>query len=342
MNEQILLLIKSGTVCNLACSYCGDQVSGPKHRLSLPTLLKLADQLATLPQDRIVVAWHGGEPLTAGQSYFSKASEVLHSHCGPHQSIYTCVHTNGLLLDESWMDLFASLQASVSVSIDGPRDFHDRYRHDTNGKGSFERATMALNNADMSALGISVSTTVHDDSWEIASALLDICRGLRVNQLHFEPRLNRGSSRRTRPVSVAAFSRFIDALNASEDSKSPSNVDIPILGEWSAPGEGKPTSCVFCREQCFTNIAVDWTGDVFPCDLFHGDSNMCVGNINVTSLPDILSGDAYRWFKRTAFVIPTACRSCPWAEICRGGCPYQRHMAFGSFESPSPYCSRTT
>lgn len=341
LDEQIQLLIKSGTVCNLACAYCGDEVSGPEQRLQLPTLTKLACQLASQPQGRIVVAWHGGEPLTVGQLYFVRASEILQSHCGSHQSVFTCVHTNGLLLDESWMTLFDSLQVSVSVSIDGPRAFHDRYRRGVDGMGSFERAVEALRIAAKSEIGASVSATVHDDSWRIASDLLNICRTLRVNQLHFEPRLNRGPSRRARPISVSAFSRFIAALKASGDSEPSTDVDIPMLGEWSMPGEGDPDSCVFCRQRCFTNITVDWTGDVFPCDLFHGNSHMCIGNIHTTPLSDILSCDAYCSYKRAASVIPTACRSCPWAEICRGGCPYQRFMAFGSFERPSLYCSRT-
>ncbi|MBI5846174.1 MAG: radical SAM protein [Deltaproteobacteria bacterium] len=338
MNEQIQLLIKSGTVCNLACAYCGDRVSGPEQRLQFPTLSKLASQLASLPQPRIVVAWHGGEPLTVGQNYFVQASEILKSYCGRHQSIYTCVHTNGLLLDESWMDIFKSLQVSVSVSIDGPKSFHDRYRHDVDGSGSFERAVIALRIASKSELGASVSTTVHDDTWEIASELLDLCRSLQINQLHFEPRLNRGSSRWIRPVSASAFSRFVTALKAASESESSYGLEIPTLGEWSTPGVGKPSTCVFCREQCFTNIAVDWTGDVFPCDLFHGNSSMCVGNIHTTSLMEIMSGDTYLSYQRAASVVPSACRSCQWAEICRGACPYQRYMTFGSFDHPSPYC----
>jgi uncharacterized protein len=338
MDEQIQLLIKSGTVCNLACAYCGDEVSGPEQRLQLPTLTKLACQLASQPQGRIVVAWHGGEPLTVGQLYFVRASEILQSHCGPHQSVFTCVHTNGLLLDESWMTLFESLQVSVSVSIDGPRTFHDRYRRGVDGMGSFERAVEALRIAAKSKIGASVSATVHDDSWRIASDLLDICQTLRVNQLHFEPRLKRGRSRLARPVSAAAFSQFITALNVKGDSELSPKVDIPMIGEWYAPGMGDPTSCVFCRERCFSNIAVDWAGDVFPCDLFHGNPSMCIGNIHTTPLSDILSGEVYYSYQRAASGIPITCRSCPWAETCRGGCPYHRLMVAGTYESRTPYC----
>ncbi|MCX6180251.1 MAG: radical SAM protein [Chlorobiales bacterium] len=341
MNEQIQLLIKSGTVCNLACLYCGDEVSGQKYRMQLPTLIELAGQIASLPKSSIVVAWHGGEPLTAGQSYFIRAIEILQSHLGPNQTLLTCVHTNGLLINESWMALFESIQAAVSISLDGPDEFNDRYRRSEDGNGSFKNVLAALHIAAESDIGVSVSATVHDDSWMIAPDLLDICRSQRVNQLHFEPRVNRGSLRMVRSVSVMAFSQFVSALNATrKGNEIYSDIEIPTLGEWSSPGEGKPSSCMFCRERCFSNLAIDWLGDVYPCDLFHGNASMCIGNIHTRPLSKILSDDKYLLYKRSASVIPAICRSCPWAEKCCGGCPYHRYMAFGTFERPSLYCCR--
>ncbi|MFZ4801767.1 MAG: radical SAM protein [Chlorobium sp.] len=341
MNEQIQLLIKSGTVCNLSCVYCGDEVSGPINRMQLSTLIKLAGQLASLSKSSIVVAWHGGEPLTAGQSYFIRATEILQSHLGPHQTLLTCVHTNGLLLNESWMALFESIQAAVSISLDGPGEFNDRYRRSEDGDGSFKNALAALHIAAESDIGVSVSATVHEDSWMIASDLLDICRSQRVNQLHFEPRLYRGSLRMVRSVSEEAFYQFVRALDVTMSGvKNNTDIELPTLSEWSSPGEGKPASCMFCRERCFSNLAIDWLGDVYPCDLFHGNASMCIGNIHTKSLSKILTGDMYRLYKRSASVIPLICRSCPWAETCCGGCPYHRYMAFGTFERPSLYCCR--
>ena len=47
------------------------------------------------------------------------------------------IQTNGALLSEKFLDLFAETRTSVSVSIDGPQSANDIARHDHRGRSTF-------------------------------------------------------------------------------------------------------------------------------------------------------------------------------------------------------------
>jgi len=54
------------------------------------------------------------------------------------------MQTNGVLLDDAWVDLCAELGLSVSVSLDGPPSVHDSQRVNAAGAGSHHDAVAAI------------------------------------------------------------------------------------------------------------------------------------------------------------------------------------------------------
>ncbi len=54
------------------------------------------------------------------------------------------MQTNGTLVDDEWVDLFAKHQVMVGVSIDGPKDVHDASRPDRRGRGSYDTTVRGL------------------------------------------------------------------------------------------------------------------------------------------------------------------------------------------------------
>ena len=54
------------------------------------------------------------------------------------------IQSNGVLIDEAWIDLLAELNVQIGISVDGPREFHDAYRIDHSGRGSFDDVVGAI------------------------------------------------------------------------------------------------------------------------------------------------------------------------------------------------------
>ncbi|MFC5749878.1 FxsB family cyclophane-forming radical SAM/SPASM peptide maturase [Actinomadura rugatobispora] len=141
--RQFILKIHSR--CNLSCDYCymyhmADQSWREQPRTMAPELIdKVAERIGEhvrahrLP--RIEFILHGGEPLLAGPARIRRAVTAVRAAAAPAE-VRAYVQTNGVLLDEAFLDLFAELSIRVGVSLDGGEASHDRHRRFANGRGS--------------------------------------------------------------------------------------------------------------------------------------------------------------------------------------------------------------
>ena len=135
--------------CNLACGYCYAQGGGfgaPAKRMEWPVardaVLRLLEQAS--PGDTVNVAFLGGEPLInralIAQTTRFAAAEAKARGIGVGFSITT----NGTLLALEDRDLFDEHAFSVTVSLDGVGEVHDRQRPFRGGNGSFDRILARL------------------------------------------------------------------------------------------------------------------------------------------------------------------------------------------------------
>ncbi|MFJ9693136.1 radical SAM protein [Kitasatospora sp. NPDC101183] len=112
-----VILKLRGETCNIDCLYCFEK------RKEAPGGRRIdasqVNRLATLFTDRpLSVELHGGEPLTAGKD---AVTEVLRALAANSNVVQVSLQTNGLLLDDSWIDLFDEHLPSleISISLDG-------------------------------------------------------------------------------------------------------------------------------------------------------------------------------------------------------------------------------
>ncbi|MFG3225152.1 radical SAM protein [Kitasatospora sp. NPDC048194] len=112
-----VILKLRGETCDIDCLYCFEK------RKEAPGGRRIdADQvhqLAALFTDRpLAVELHGGEPLTAGKDAITG---VLRALAANPNVIRVSLQTNGLLLDNAWLDLFDERLPSleISISLDG-------------------------------------------------------------------------------------------------------------------------------------------------------------------------------------------------------------------------------
>jgi uncharacterized protein len=127
--------------CNLRCSYCynGDKFN---RTMDLETMRAAVRIAARSPGNQLDVSFFGGEPLLRLPFLKQTVAHVSRVHSElpePRPRLRFILNTNGTLIDDAAIELLCSQRFTVFVSIDGPRDVHDRCRVDAGGRGSFDK-----------------------------------------------------------------------------------------------------------------------------------------------------------------------------------------------------------
>jgi len=83
-------------------------------------------------------AWQGGEPTLMGLDFFRRVVELQKQYMPSGSRLVNALQTNGTLLDEEWCRFFHENSFLIGLSLDGPREVHDRYRVDKKGRPTFD------------------------------------------------------------------------------------------------------------------------------------------------------------------------------------------------------------
>lgn len=162
-----LLAKPTGATCNLDCAYC---FFLSKEMLYPGSRFRMADELleAYIRQlieahstPEVYVAWQGGEPTLMGLDFFRRSIALQEKYRKPGTTILNTIQTNGTLIDAEWARFFREHNFLVGISIDGPRDVHDRYRVDKGQQPTFDKVLRGLGHLREQGVEYNVLTTLH-------------------------------------------------------------------------------------------------------------------------------------------------------------------------------------
>ncbi len=167
---DINLTIGTTILCNMGCSYCFEFVK-PNKTLKDESVMDgvityLEDMVAKSPVRKwrkLNVCWYGGEPLI-NKTAIEKLSPKLLSFCEDRDIEYSAeIITNGLLLDEKgWAVLEKYQVRGVQVTIDGPKEIHNKSRP-LLGSDKFGNYDRIMNNLSIMPPSIKLTIRVNLD-----------------------------------------------------------------------------------------------------------------------------------------------------------------------------------
>ena len=347
MAKPFTLLIKpAGPDCNMACRYCfyackSEMFDGPAHRMSDGVLEHLVESYLECGFEQSGFAWQGGEPTLMGLDFYKRLVQLQKQYGKPGQIISNALQTNGILLDDAWCSFLAEYKFLTGISLDGPKEYHDHYRKDHAGNGTFDRVMAGIeacrrNNAEYNILVLLNRINVqHPDE------LFDFFIENGVHFLQFVPCVEQAEDnpQKAAPYSITPkeygsfmsriFDRWLDYGVQKLSVRLFDTLLSFLLG-------GPHTECTFGR-QCADYIVIEHNGDAFCCDFYvTGDSRL--GNIMETPIEQLAGGETKRKFNRRKMEIDNKCLVCRYLDICRGGCPKDRAMLTGTHKAPSYFC----
>ena len=276
MTPFTLLIKPSGSDCNLDCSYCfyknrSPDVGTGRQRMTEQVLEKLIKDYLRPGFPVAGFAWQGGEPTLMGLDFYKKAVELQKKYASPNQQVSNSLQTNAILLDEKWCQFLHDNNFLVGISIDGPACFHDYYRIDHAGKGTFDKVISAIEICREYKVEFNVLVLLNNKNVEHPDELFDFFIKKGIGYLQFIPcvEIDPVTNKIAQfSISPAQYGKFLCRLFDRWADYGPTKLsirDFESILSFCLTGRG--TLCTFDR-QCSQYIVVEHNGDCFPCDFF--------------------------------------------------------------------------
>jgi len=162
--------------CNLRCLHCysSSQENRYDNELTTAQAKQLLSQLVEV--DCPVVLFSGGEPLLRGDLFglLAEAGRL---------GLRSVVSSNGTLIDSQTAGRLAEAGVSyVGVSIDGRKQFHDKFRQTA---GSFKAAMTGIENCRNAGLRTGLRFTITRANAEQVPAVFDIAASAGIRRICF-------------------------------------------------------------------------------------------------------------------------------------------------------------
>jgi uncharacterized protein len=336
-----IMLKPAGSKCNLNCRYCyyldKADIYGGREPVMTDEMLEtvVREYIAANEVPEVTFNWHGGEPLILGIDFYRKALAFEKKYAAG-KKINNTIQTNGVLLDQGWTDFFRENGFLVGISIDGPREIHDKYRKDKGGAPTFDKVMHGIELLRTAGVEFNTMSTVNKASEGKGVEVYRFLKSLGTRFLQFMPvvehvkdgrivdPLEEGSAIAPWSISDTAFGQFLCDIF---DEWFRQDVGRYFVGQFDAAlaswcGE-PPGICVF-SDTCGGNSIIEHNGDLYPCDHFVYPKYR-LGNIAEKPIREMMTSDEQIRFgisKRTS--LPSTCRKCQWLFACHGECPKHR------------------
>ena len=312
------------------------------------TLLAVRDRLtahATRQRAGFAIVLHGGEPLLLGFEDLAILLRGLRVSMNPDRYPIS-IQTNGALLSEKLLDLFAETRTSVSVSIDGPRTANDIARLDHRGRSTYSSVLRGIRllashrehdflfAGTLSVIQPTVSPdTVYAFLKELDTPSMDF-----LLQDGNHDRLPPGKSHFATTEYGDWLVRLFD-LYLSDESSVPIRIFDDLLklylgGSNQKEGVGNEQHGI---------LIVETNGDIRKNDTLRtsykgADLFDNFWNIENCTLEDVLSSHEYLCYTTMQMPTCTDCQACPLLSLCGGGMPLYRWSKNHGYNNPSVYC----
>jgi uncharacterized protein len=327
----------AGSICNLACEYCyyldKEHLYPEGAPFRMPDIILeeyIVQHIEASVEPVIPFSWHGGEPTVLGLDYFHKIVELQRKHQPPGRSIVNGMQTNGTLLDQEWCRFLAAENFAIGISLDGPRELHNRYRITKGGNPTYEQAIRGYHLLQQHRISPDILCVVNAHNVRYPIRVYRFFKQIGARYLTFLPMVDRqpntegGVGRLATPAED--WGNFLCTIFDEWVSHDIGQIKIQIFEEAARTAFGQEHSLCIFRPVCGDVPVIEHNGDFFSCDHFV-DAEHRLGNIVETPLAELLEGPEQRAFGHAKWdTLPLYCLECEVSSMCHGECPKNRFI----------------
>lgn len=342
-----------GPRCNLQCNYCfylEKQAFFPQDKTFVMSekVLRayISKYIASQPTPVVEFVWQGGEPTLLGIDFYKQVINLQRPFIRQKQ-IINSIQTNGTLLTDEWCNFFKTNNFLVGLSLDGPREVHDRYRRDSGNRGTFDKVMQGLKLLQKHGVEYNIMATVARETAHAPLAVYRFFKDQGIEFIQFAPVIERSGDDHTRqlglklagPAALDKEEPHIDVTEWSVESEQYGDFLIAVFDEWVRNDVGttnvmnfewalhayigNPSPVCQHARSCGKSIMLEHNGDIYACD--HSMyPEYKLGNIVHDEPLIMVQKSIDRGFGVKEANLPSCCTECEVLHACWGGCPKHR------------------
>jgi len=335
--EQIeRICISVNTVCNLGCTYC--YFYHPENRVSKEPplgedeIIKILDQAYVYHQKyqfkkKIKVNFVGsGEPLINWKIIRNAVRQFWDKY--PNQEVikfYTV--TNATLVTHRIAQEMKELKVIPSVSVDGPKAIHDKYRLTHKQQGTFDRVMKGIEILREVGFDVAINTTLSRDLLSDLDGFVEFVKEYGFKKVIFDRLVDTPDF--IEPISYAEYYQFLENIHEKFQTAQMTDVEVGNLEAYKRNFQGKPDKvCTMFGGSCGagSNFVIYMGKDVYPCGRMFGKEEWLLGSID-DPIEEFTQRMEKHWPERTD------CKSCAVAKACVRDCLLEYHTENYSCDS---------
>lgn len=324
-------IINISNKCNLECPFCYtnahlDNRSTAISNKELESVFKILEKGGITS-----VQLTGGEPLLHPQ-----ITNVLKSARSHFQKVTLC--TNGLLLNDSMLDLCEDYVDVLAVSLDGStKELHEAHR----GVRSFEPTIDSLNRAcSRKKLEVRITQALTSVNIDDIDGMIDLSSkyGISIYRCIFMPQGRGSSNDHYRPSWVQLWKSHRRLLEYSISLNSDQLNNYLSTNINTSPFDPLSDLCDSCGAAS-SIIYINSDGSVYPCP-FLTTTEFYLGNIikEPKPLEELLRSKGAHIMREYKVDKKRSCTNCEVRYLCGGGCIARSLLERGSTDIQDPLC----
>lgn len=339
------ILLKLASRCNINCDYCywfkDPSVYKSEAILTPQTeddLIKCLDEhLYEYSLSKFSILLHGGEPLLFGKERFDNlCTKLYHIMIKRECTLKLSLTTNGLLIDEEWVELFKKYKVSITVSIDGPPAIHDSRRKDFKNRNTSHLAIQGFKllkeaNINSGVLAVcSPQTNPKDYTSFFISEL-----GLKSFDI-----LVPDATHEDTPLSITNF--YTNLFDLWISTYLVEGVKIRFIESIVKGLLGFQSRSESIGYGTTETVTVLTDGSLEPLDVMRITGEGATKtrlNVSTHRLQDLADDPLWKEIRYASLNLPKVCNECKFKQACGGGHISSRWSNSNRLNNPSIYCN---
>jgi len=317
--------------CNMACDYCYVDKNEPR-TMTAETAEKaviLASSTNTAEKPSVGIIFFGGEPLTQKELIYRTVKYCRNREREAGCFFHYKVTTNGLLLDEPFMEFARDYNVFTALSHDGVREAHDLHRRDIGGGATFDLLSEKIDLLLSYQPYAPVLMTVNPDNVQYYAKSVEYFfhRGFKyiICSMNYAGKWNEKTLLELKRQ-YHRLSELYAEKTLREDKFYFSPFDVKISSHINRSS--------YCRERCELGkkqISVGPDGTLYPCVQFVGESEYAIGNVD-QGIDEKKRNNLYRINEKQK----AECTGCAVKDRCNHHCGCLNKQATGFIDRVSP------